>query len=137
MQDCVFCKIVEGKIPSYKLFESGHALAFLDIMPAVEGHCLVIPKKHFENMLDIPEKELKETIAAAQKTAKAVVKATRAEGFNIHQSNGKAAGQVVMHLHYHIFPRKQGDGFSIPWEHGTLAQEKAKQLQEKIRKLLQ
>lgn len=136
MQDCVFCKIGKGEIPSYKLFENEHSIAFLDINPATEGHALVIPKKHCGNLLDIGETELKETMTTVQKTAKAISKATKAEGFNIHQSNNAAAGQVVMHLHFHIIPRRQNDGMNFKWQHWKLDQKKALEMQEKIRKLL-
>ena len=137
MEECVFCRIVAGEIPSYKIFESRHAMAFLDVMPAAEGHSLVIPKKHFETLTDAPETELKEVIAAVQKIARAIMKATNSEGFNVLQSNNRAAGQVVQHLHFHVIPRKQGDGLSFRWEHKRLLEKDAETLLEKTKKLLQ
>lgn len=116
-EECIFCRIVKGEIPSTKIFENEKTLAFLDIAPAAHGHVLVIPKTHFETLTDIPEAELKEQIAAVQKVAKAVVASAEAEGFNIIQSNKKIAGQVIPHLHFHIIPRKQGDALSFEWKH--------------------
>jgi len=137
MGECVFCKIVKGEVPCYKLLENDKVLGFLDTMPSAEGHSLVIPKKHFETVLEMDQETLEQVIVATQRVAKAIVKAVNADGFNIHQSNNRAAGQVVMHAHFHIFPRWQGDGFTIPWKHEKLEEKKAKELQNKINKLLQ
>ena len=131
-EECIFCKIVRGEIPSAKVFEDQRVFAFLDINPASKGHTLVIPKKHFENFLVIPEKELKELIASTQKIAKAVQKATASEGFNIHVSHGKAAGQVVFHLHIHIIPRNSSDNVGLKWPHVEYSEGEAKKLAEKI-----
>ncbi len=131
-EECIFCKIVRGEIPSKKVFEGRGVIAFLDINPASKGHTLVIPKKHFENFLDISEEDLKELIVSAQKIAKAVQKATASEGFNIHVSTGKAAGQVVFHLHIHIVPRTSNDNVGLKWTHVSYAEGEAQELLEKI-----
>jgi histidine triad (HIT) family protein len=110
MEDCIFCKIVKGEIPCSKIYEDENIFAFLDIAPVHKGHALVIPKKHFETILDIPENELKELILAVKKIATAVEKGTEADGFVVTMSNRKAAGQVVPHAHFHIIPRYKDDG---------------------------
>ena len=109
MKDCIFCKIARGEAASSKVFEDGKAYAFLDLFPVSQGHTLVIPKQHYETILDIPEDLLKEVFAAVKKVAAAVKKATNADGISIGQSNFKAAGQVVAHFHVHIMPRFSSD----------------------------
>ncbi len=113
--DCIFCKIAKGEIPSSKLYEDSSFLSFLDIAPANHGHSLVIPKKHYETLIDIPEPELKLLISTVQKVIKAVVKGTGAEGFNVFANNKKVAGQIVPHVHFHIVPRFAGDGIKFNW----------------------
>lgn len=122
MEDCVFCKIVLGKIPCVKLFENESVLAFLDIMPASKGHLLVIPKKHHVTLLDSSHEELNEIMKVVQKVSAAAVKATKADGFNVLQSNHAVAGQVIPHLHFHVIPRHGNDGL-----HFQLGREKAEE----------
>ena len=133
MADCIFCRIVKGEIPSAKLFETKEILAFLDIAPAARGHALVIPKKHFETLLDIPAGELRETIVAVKQVARAVMAASDADGFNIIQSNKKAAGQVIPHLHFHIVPRKQDDALTFEWARIELDKEELEILKKKVK----
>lgn len=112
-KDCLFCRIVRGEIPSSKVYEDEHVYAFLDIAPNFYGHCLVVPKNHYKNILDIDMKEICAVFAAVQKIAPAVMKATGAEGFHVIQNNNEAAGQTVFHTHFHIVPRKTGDGMVL------------------------
>ena len=109
MEDCIFCKIVAGEIPSTKLYENDEVLSFLDIAPAAKGHALVITKKHYATLLDVPHEELSELINTIQKIGAAVMIAMKAEGFNVIQSNNKVAGQIIPHVHFHIIPRKEGE----------------------------
>lgn len=111
--DCIFCKIVAGELPGEKVFEDDDVLAFLDIMPTSRGHTLVIPKGHYEDLPSTPVEVLKAVVAVLPKIAGAVVQATGAEGFNVLQSNGPCAGQVVPHIHFHIVPRNEGDGIGL------------------------
>jgi histidine triad (HIT) family protein len=108
--DCIFCKIIAGKIPSAKVYENDRVLAFLDIMPINPGHTLVIPKHHSENIYSAPEEDLEECIKAVKIVAKAVKKGVDADGVIVSQSNEKAAGQVIGHIHFHIIPRFNNDG---------------------------
>jgi histidine triad (HIT) family protein len=115
--DCIFCKIAKGQIPSAKVYESNDVLAFLDISPANKGHCLVIPKRHFETLTDMPDIELAALSAAVKKVALSVYTSLKADGFNIFMNNKKAAGQIVPHAHFHIVPRFKDDGISFDWPH--------------------
>lgn len=105
LQDCIFCKIVEGEIPSTKVYEDDNVLAFMDINPWEKGHTLVIPKKHFDLITNVPDDILQQIIVVAKKVAVAQVKGLNAIGVNVAQANGKAAGQEVPHVHFHIIPR--------------------------------
>ena len=103
--DCVFCAIAEGEIPSFKVYEDDLVLAYLDINPFSEGHTLVIPKKHYTGLLDTPADVLKEIIVRVQKVAAHLKATLPCDGFNVLQNNGTAAGQTVPHIHFHIVPR--------------------------------
>ena len=129
--DCIFCKIVKGEIPCSRVFENEKFFAFLDIGPVNKGHTLVIPKKHYKNLLDMPEEELKGYMEAIQKVSKAVMKGVDADGVNINMSNESAAGQVVMHAHVHIIPRIKGDGLKL-WPQGKYEEGEADKTREKI-----
>ncbi|MGN0960982.1 MAG: HIT family protein [Christensenellales bacterium] len=107
---CIFCKIINGEIPSYKIYEDKYTYAFLDIADDYEGHTLVIPKEHYENILDVPSETLKNVIATVQKIAKHYVEDCGYTGVNISNANGLDAEQSVFHLHFHIIPRKNNDG---------------------------
>lgn len=136
MEDCIFCKIIKGDIPCQKVYENDKVFAFLDIMPVHKGHTLIIPKEHHETLLDMPDDTLAEVTKTAKKVAKAVVKAAGADGFNIGQNNGAAAGQAVFHFHLHVIPRFNGDGLKH-WPHGKLPEEDMKQIQEDIKNSLE
>jgi histidine triad (HIT) family protein len=114
-KDCLFCKFAKHEIPCEIVFENDKVMALLDINPAGElnGHTLIIPKKHFKDLTDIEEPYLIEISKLAQKLTRAILKATNAEGLNLIQNNGKAAGQCIMHAHFHLIPRKHGDSIRI------------------------
>lgn len=114
MNDCVFCKIVDGSIPSYKVAENDHAYAFLDIHPANHGHTLVIPKRHAVTMFDTTLEEWLSMQALVHKIAAVVETVTEADGLNIKMNNRVHGGQDVMHAHVHIVPRFKGDGVVKP-----------------------
>jgi histidine triad (HIT) family protein len=104
----IFAKILRGEIPCHKIFEDDHTLVFMDVMPQVDGHCLVVPKAASRGLLDADPKTLGHVLAVIQKVAVAAVKAMGADGFQVRQYNESAAGQTVFHLHFHILPMKEG-----------------------------
>lgn len=106
--DNVFAKILRGQIPCHRLYEDERTLAFMDIMPGVDGHCLVIPKAPARNLLDCPAEDLAAVVATVQRLALAVRKAFQADGVTIQQFNEAAGGQEVFHLHFHVMPRREG-----------------------------
>jgi histidine triad (HIT) family protein len=106
----IFAKILRGEIPCHKIYEDDHTLAFMDVMPQVDGHCLVMPKTASRGLLDTDPAVLAHVMATVQKVAAAAVRATGADGFQIRQYNEAAGGQTVYHLHFHILPMKEGVG---------------------------
>ena len=110
--DCIFCAIAEGEIPSFKVYEDELVLAYLDINPFSKGHTLVIPKKHSAGLLDTDDETLAVIIARVKKVAAHLKEKLGCDGFNIVQNNGEAAGQTVRHVHFHIVPRWNGDDAS-------------------------
>ena len=135
MNDCIFCKIVAGELPSYKVYEDEESLVFLDIKPIQPGHTLVIPKKHHEDLLDTPDELLRHLIVVCKKVGGAAKEATGADAFNVSMNNGEASGQIIFHTHFHIIPRKTADNLSS-WPHkdygGGEAEEIAERIREKI-----
>ncbi|KAL2009769.1 hypothetical protein VTN00DRAFT_5576 [Thermoascus crustaceus] len=127
---CVFCKIIKGDIPSFKLFESDKVLAFLDIQPLSRGHALVIPKFHGAKLTDIPDEDLTEILPVAKKLAKAV----GAENYNILQNNGRPAHQVVDHVHFHMIPKpNEAEGLGVGWPAQATDMEKLKELHAELK----
>jgi histidine triad (HIT) family protein len=108
-RDCIFCKIVAGRLPSHKVYEDDKHVAFLDINPFSAGHTLVCPKRHGETLWDMDEREIAEVFALASRVSMGVVAATNADGFRIMQNNGEAANQAVAHIHVHVIPSKLED----------------------------
>lgn len=110
MNDCIFCKIISGEIPSYKIYEDDKVYAFLDISCDSYGHTLVIPKNHCTNVLDCNSGDFQAVMAAVQKISRHFVDDCGFDGVNVLNASGKAAQQSVFHLHFHVIPRKEGDG---------------------------
>ena len=113
MENCLFCKIIKGEIPSYKVYEDEKTFAFLDIDPSARGHCLVIPKKHAKDMFDVKKEDLEAVILTVRKLAKSLKINLSANGINVLQANQEAAGQSVFHIHFHIIPRYHNDGIHL------------------------
>lgn len=111
--DCIFCKIVNGEIPCDKTYEDDNFIAFLDIHPKAEGHTLVVSKKHFKNILEMPSSLGLELLDAIKNVSINILKQGKAEGFNFVFNNGEAGGQVVHHVHLHILPRRKDDGLKM------------------------
>jgi len=110
MSDCIFCAILAGRAPASRVYEDEVAVAFMDLRPAVEGHVLVVPRRHIENIYVLDEATAGHLMAVAVRIAKALAAETRPAGLNLWQSNGEAGGQEVPHVHLHVQPRRQHDG---------------------------
>jgi len=136
MDGCVFCKVVAGEIPATKVYEDDAIVAFLDIGPISDGHTLVIPKQHCTKVHECDPQVLAALAARLGKIAKAVVEATGADGYNVLANNGKAAGQVVEHLHFHIIPRKTGDGVLTQWPSYKYEKGRIEEIAARIRRSL-
>jgi len=136
MTDCIFCKIVRGEIPCAKLYEDEQVLSFLDINPVNAGHALVLPKQHFATLFEIPAGELQACMAAAQKVSQAVYRAMGATGLNVLQNNFRSAGQLIDHVHFHLIPRFEGDGFLTSWPAKPYPDGELEKILERIRAAL-
>lgn len=131
MNDCIFCKIVKGEAKSWKVYENEKVYAFLDINPISRFHTLVIPKKHYKDIFDIPEEELKEVISIVKKLAQRFKDKLGIENMQILNNNGRAGQQDVFHIHYHIIPRRKNDGQNMKWKnYPELRKEFEKMLQD-------
>jgi histidine triad (HIT) family protein len=113
--DCIFCKIIAGEIPSFKIYEDSETFAFMDINPANEGHALVIPREHARDLYSVSDTAIAATVKTAKRIAAAVDKTLNPEGLNLLQCNGPAAAQSVMHFHMHVLPRRDGDDLKLNW----------------------
>ena len=111
--NCIFCKIIEGEIPSVSVYEDEDFKAILDVAPSARGHVIILPKKHAANIFELPDEYVSKVMVVATKIAKAVKVTYHCDGVNILQNNGEAAGQTVFHLHVHVIPRFKGDTDTI------------------------
>jgi histidine triad (HIT) family protein len=119
MDDCLFCKIAAGELPSARVYEDERVVAIMDIFPATRGHVLVIPRAHATDLHEVSEADLAATALAAQLLSGRAVRGLGAAGVTILQSNGAAAWQTVFHYHVHVIPRYEGDPLVLPWRPGT------------------
>lgn len=133
MEECLFCKIVKGEIPSYKVYEDEKTFAFLDINPINIGHTLVIPKNHVSRISMAEEGDLLALTKALKKVITGVEDALGVDNLNVFVNQGRDAGQLVPHLHYHIVPRHKGDGVKFDVPQRKLSEEEFKDLVEKIK----
>ncbi len=130
--NCIFCKIIAREQPACVLGEDEHALAFLDIAPFEKGHALVIPKFHAERLTDLPLEWLQRCMPLLKKTAEMLVRGMPCDGFNVLQSNGRCATQVVPHVHFHVIPRWEGR--PMTWKGGAYeSMEEMRQLARRLR----
>lgn len=113
--NCVFCKIIAGELPSTKVYEDAEVLAFMDIGPIIKGHTLVVPKQHVDPITKVPPGLLARVLTVVQKIVQAQMNGLKADGVNVLNANGAAAGQVVPHVHFHVVPRFRTDGHHWNW----------------------
>jgi len=133
---CVFCQIIAGVIPSAKIYEDEQLLAFLDVGPLSPGHCLLVPKEHFTRFEQLPPDLVAALARRLSPLAQAIVKAVSAQGYNILNNNGRCAGQLVEHVHFHIIPRHPGDSLFTRWPTGKYPPGRMDELADKIKLLL-
>ena len=134
--DCIFCKLANGEIPTMALYEDDDFKVIFDAGPATFGHALILPKEHFANIYEIDEEILGKAYKLAKKMATVMTEVFAADGFNLLQNNGEAAGQSVFHFHIHLIPRYQGDSAIVPWKPGEQDTEKLAEALEKIKAAL-
>lgn len=117
-EECLFCKIIAGEIPSTAVYEDDDFKAILDVNPAARGHVIIIPKRHASNIYELEDEDAAKVFPIARRIASALQKTYGCDGVNILQNNGEAAGQTVFHLHVHVVPRYYGDSVQIKWKPG-------------------
>ena len=127
-QDCIFCKIANGSIPSATLYEDKDFRVILDLGPAAKGHALILPKEHYPNLYELPDEVAAKALVLAKKIAKQLTETLKCDGFNIVQNNGVCAGQTVFHFHIHLIPRYENDQVELTWTPGTLTEEDKAQI---------
>ena len=130
--NCIFCKIIGGEIPSNTIYEDDTFKVILDVNPATKGHCLIIPKEHFDNIYSLDDKTAAHVFQVAVKVANAINDSLHPVGLNVVQNNGEAAGQTVFHFHMHIIPRYENDTVNIGWKPGSITDERIKEIKNKI-----
>lgn len=132
MNDCLFCKIINGEVSSYKVYEDDETLAFLDINPVNKGHTLVVPKKHYKNLYETPDDVLAKLMSVVKKLATSIKGSLDADGTNIEMHNDEIAGQLIEHTHIHIIPRFNGDNLSL-WPRKQYGEGEIEETVEKIK----
>jgi histidine triad (HIT) family protein len=132
MSDCIFCKIAAGEIPSATLYEDKDFRVILDLGPATYGHALIIPKKHYANLIEIPDELAGKAMILAKKVVSVMMKALPCDGYNVVQNNGECAGQTVFHFHMHLIPRYKDDHAGVTWKPGKLTDEARDEILKKV-----
>ena len=130
--NCIFCKIVNGEIPSKTLYEDEDFRVILDLGPASKGHALILPKNHYANLYELPEETAGEVMKLAKRMAAQMTERLGCEGFNLVQNNGELAGQTVFHFHMHLIPRYREDGQKIGWKPQEVSQEELEETRKQI-----
>lgn len=131
-EDCIFCKIANGEIPSKTLYEDEDFRVILDLGPATKGHALILPKEHAANLYELPDETAAKAMILAKKMGARMVEKLHADGLNLVQNNGETAGQTVLHFHLHLIPRYQNDGQHILWTPGIATQEELEAVCQEI-----
>ena len=130
--NCIFCKIANGEIPSKTLYEDEKFRVILDLGPAAKGHALILPKSHYADLYELPEDTAADAMILARKMAARITDRLQCDGFNLMQNNGETAGQTVFHFHMHLIPRYRDDGQKIGWIPGEPSAEELEEIKNKI-----
>lgn len=131
-EDCIFCKIAAGEIPSKTIYEDGQFRVILDLGPATKGHALILPKSHAANLYELPDETAAEAMKLAKRMALQLKDRLHCDGLNLVQNNGETAGQTVSHFHIHLIPRYEGDGQKINWVPSQPSQEELEAVRKEI-----
>ena len=131
--NCIFCKIANGEIPSKTIYEDDDFRVILDLGPATKGHALILPKEHSANLFELPEETAGKAMKLAKKLGEQMVTNLKADGLNIVQNNGETAGQTVKHFHLHLIPRYKDDGQNILWKPGEVSADELELIKEQIK----
>ena len=131
-ENCIFCKIANGEIPSKTIYEDEEFRVILDLGPATKGHALILPKDHFANLYELPDEMAAKVMKLAKKMATQMTEKLGCDGFNLVQNNGEVAGQTVFHFHLHLIPRYTEDGQKIGWNPGSPSQEELEEIKNQI-----
>ena len=121
--NCIFCKIANGEIPSATIYEDEDFRVILDLSPASKGHALILPKEHYANLFELDDEKAGKVLVVAKKVITKMKEILNCDGYNLGQNNGGAAGQTVNHFHLHLIPRYEGDNVGLQWNPGTLTEE--------------
>ena len=130
--DCIFCKLANGIIPTNSIYEDDDFKVILDASPATKGHALILPKEHFDNLYETDDAVAEKILPLAKKIAKQMKEKLHCDGVNVLQNNEVAAGQTVFHLHVHLIPRTTGDDAILEWNHLELSDEEMKEIKDKL-----
>lgn len=130
--NCIFCKIAAGEIPSKTLYEDEQFRVILDLGPATKGHALILPKEHYANLYELPDEMAGAVLKLAKKMATVMTEKLGCDGFNLVQNNGEVAGQTVFHFHMHLIPRYENDGQVIGWNAGSVTPEELEEIKNTI-----
>ena len=130
--NCIFCKLAAGDIPTNSLYEDDKFRVILDLAPATKGHALILPKDHFANLYEIPDETAGEVMRLAKKMAVVMTEKLGCDGFNLLQNNGEVAGQTVFHFHMHLIPRYAGDGKILEWDKLEMTQEELEAIKNTV-----
>ena len=133
-EDCIFCKIANGEIPSATIFEDRDFRVMLDIGPATRGHVLILTKEHYDNIYEIDAETAGKLFSLASVIARAMKKVLNCDGMNILQNNGTVAGQTVFHFHLHLIPRYEGDQVQVTWPQGSITEEEKEEVVKSMKK---
>jgi len=131
--NCIFCKLANGDIPTKSIYEDDDFNVILDLGPATKGHALILPKAHYKNLYELPDETASGVMVLAKKMAVHMTEKLACDGFNLVQNNNEVAGQTVFHFHLHLIPRYRGDGQKILWNPGKLSDEEMQSLQDTLR----
>ena len=127
-QNCIFCKLANGEIPTNKIYEDDDFTVIMDASPATKGHSLILPKEHYANLYEIPDEIAAKVFPLAKKLVSHMTEVLKCDGFNVLQNNGETAGQTVFHFHMHLIPRYEGKEQILTWSHETFTDEEMKEI---------